>query len=275
MDHIREAIAARQGLDNTIHFDRRSRLIVDFSPTRELSVTGFSRYSRDYTQFDDNGRIIGNAPSRSRSEREEKRRKKDPRDDNPVLLVSNFDEETTTMDVLFNLFSVYGNVIRIKILFGKRDSALIQFETSAFAQNARRCMDNLKLLGKKIRVTTSKYSEIAMPAPEDEEKHLTKEFLNAKYHRYRGESESYQKNLIQPTEVLHVSGVRDITEDQLREAFSNIGTVVKVKKLENHPTMALLEMENTEKAVEALVKLHLTEISGNAIRIAFSPNKVD
>ena len=43
-----------------------------------------------------------------------------------VLLVSNLNEELTECDHLFILFGVYGDVQRVKILFNKKDTALIQ-----------------------------------------------------------------------------------------------------------------------------------------------------
>ena len=43
-----------------------------------------------------------------------------------VLLVSNLNEDQTECDHLFILFGVYGDVQRVKILFNKKDTALIQ-----------------------------------------------------------------------------------------------------------------------------------------------------
>ena len=43
-----------------------------------------------------------------------------------VVIVSNLDESRVTTDVLFTLFGVYGDVLRVKILFAKKDTALIQ-----------------------------------------------------------------------------------------------------------------------------------------------------
>ena len=43
-----------------------------------------------------------------------------------VLLVSNLDENLTECDHLFILFGVYGDVQRVKILFNKKDTALVQ-----------------------------------------------------------------------------------------------------------------------------------------------------
>jgi hypothetical protein len=44
----------------------------------------------------------------------------------PVILVNNLDPERAMPEPLFNLFSTCGTVQRIKILYNKRDSALIQ-----------------------------------------------------------------------------------------------------------------------------------------------------
>lgn len=43
-----------------------------------------------------------------------------------VLIVSNLDSRVEP-DNLFTLFGVYGDVLRVKILFNKPDTALIQF----------------------------------------------------------------------------------------------------------------------------------------------------
>lgn len=45
----------------------------------------------------------------------------------PVVLVNHLDSERITLDALFNLFSTCGIVQKIKVLFNKRDTALIQF----------------------------------------------------------------------------------------------------------------------------------------------------
>ncbi len=44
-----------------------------------------------------------------------------------VILVNNLPDTKISPDVLFTLFGVYGDVMRVKILFNKRDSAMIQY----------------------------------------------------------------------------------------------------------------------------------------------------
>lgn len=52
-------------------------------------------------------------------------------DDTPVVLVSNLNADVVTPADLQVLFGVYGDVHRVKILFNKKDTALVQFATSA------------------------------------------------------------------------------------------------------------------------------------------------
>lgn len=46
-----------------------------------------------------------------------------------VLIISNLDPKFVTPEALFVLFGVYGDVLRVKILFGKPDTALVQLST--------------------------------------------------------------------------------------------------------------------------------------------------
>jgi RNA recognition motif-containing protein len=46
---------------------------------------------------------------------------------NKILIVSNLPIGITP-DVIFRLFSLYGNVQKVKIMFKKRDTALVEFQ---------------------------------------------------------------------------------------------------------------------------------------------------
>ena len=97
-----------------------------------------------------------------------------------VLLISNMNEELTQPDHLFILFGVYGDVQvssmtfyerrgdrltlsylqRVKILFNKKDTALIQLAEAQQASLAINHLDKTKLWGKVIRVMLSKHSNV-------------------------------------------------------------------------------------------------------------------
>ena len=54
-----------------------------------------------------------------------------------VLLVSNLDQESVSCYDLFILFGVYGNVVRVKILYNKPDNALLQMSDNGQAQTGK------------------------------------------------------------------------------------------------------------------------------------------
>ena len=56
-----------------------------------------------------------------------------------VLLVSNLNEEATDCDHLFTLFGVFGDVHRVKILYNKKDTALIQMAEAQQAVQVMAC----------------------------------------------------------------------------------------------------------------------------------------
>ena len=55
-----------------------------------------------------------------------------------VLLVNHLDERVKPQE-LFNLFGTCGDVMKVKILFNKRDSALLEFRNPAQAKAAKVC----------------------------------------------------------------------------------------------------------------------------------------
>ena len=80
-----------------------------------------------------------------------------------VLLVSNLDDGQTECDHLFILFGVYGDVQRVKILFNKKDTALLQMAEPQQAMLAMNHLDKVKLWNKQIRVMPSKHSNVQLP----------------------------------------------------------------------------------------------------------------
>ena len=72
-----------------------------------------------------------------------------------VLLVANLDEQVIfgrqrrdwlafqriTCDILFTLFGVYGNVLRVKILYNKKDNALLQMADNHQATTGRNTVE--------------------------------------------------------------------------------------------------------------------------------------
>jgi len=189
------------------------------------------------------------------------------------LLVSGLDEEKATPEGLFTLFGVYGNVHRVKILYNKKDNALIQMADPQQAQQAITFLDKCKLWGNVLRVNTSKIQLIQMPRDGQQDSNLTKDFVNSPHHRFKGRS---QKNYIfPPTAVLRLYNVASIQEDEIRSMFSQYGLVQGFKFFANDPKMALIQMSSCEEATLALMHLHNYQVGDNLhMRVSFSKSVI-
>uniref|UniRef100_A0A672G5D6 Polypyrimidine tract binding protein 2 n=1 Tax=Salarias fasciatus TaxID=181472 RepID=A0A672G5D6_SALFA len=192
-----------------------------------------------------------------------------------VLLVSNLNEEMVTPQSLFTLFGVYGDVQRVKILYNKKDSALIQMSDSNQAQLAMSHLNGQKMYGKIIRVTLSKHQTVALPRDGLDDQGLTKDYANSPLHRFKKPGSKNFQNIFPPSATLHLSNIPYVTEDDLRLLFSNAGGTVKAFKFFQDRKMALIQMSTVEEAIQALIDLHNYNMGANQhLRVSFSKSTI-
>jgi len=191
---------------------------------------------------------------------------------NTVLHVSNLTEGVVTPLMLFTLFGVYGDVIRVKILFQKKDSSLIQMNDSTQAQLAIKHLNGVRLFGKPMHVVMSKHHQVQMPKEGQDVENLTQDYTNSPLHRFKKPGSKNFQNIFPPSEVLHLSNIPpETSEDILKENFSLHGTVVGFKFFQKDRRMALIQLSNVEEAVKCLVMLHNFKLSDtNHLRVSFS-----
>jgi len=194
-----------------------------------------------------------------------------------VLLVSNLDENLTECDHLFILFGVYGDVQRVKILFNKKDTALVQMSEPQQALLAMNHLDKTKLWGKAIRVMPSKHTTVQLPKDGQPDAGLTKDYGNSNLHRFKKPGSKNYSNIYPPSSTLHLSNIpTTVEEPHLREAFGNIGLHVQAFKFfPKDRKMALVQLANVDEAIIALVKLHNYQLSETShLRVSFSKSTI-
>uniref|UniRef100_A0A3B4Y7D2 Polypyrimidine tract binding protein 2b n=1 Tax=Seriola lalandi dorsalis TaxID=1841481 RepID=A0A3B4Y7D2_SERLL len=191
-----------------------------------------------------------------------------------VLLVSNLNEEVSNTHP--NTTRVYGDVQRVKILYNKKDSALIQMSDANQAQLAMSHLNGQKMYGKIIRVTLSKHQTVALPRDGLDDQGLTKDYANSPLHRFKKPGSKNFQNIFPPSATLHLSNIpQDVTEDDLRLLFSNAGGTVKAFKFFQDRKMALIQMSTVEEAIQALIDLHNYNMGGNQhLRVSFSKSTI-
>ncbi|PBC26974.1 Polypyrimidine tract-binding protein [Apis cerana cerana] len=154
------------------------------------------------------------------------------------------------------LVSVYGDVQRVKILYNKKDSALIQMAEPHQAHLALTHMDKLRVFGKQIKVMLSKHQTVQLPKEGQPDAGLTKDYTNSPLHRFKKPGSKNYQNIYPPSSTLHLSNIpTTVTEEEIRDAFTKNGFTVKAFKFfPKDRKMALIQMPSMDDAVAALIK---------------------
>ncbi|XP_060702309.1 polypyrimidine tract-binding protein 1-like isoform X8 [Hemiscyllium ocellatum] len=196
---------------------------------------------------------------------------------NAVLLVSNLNPERVTPQCLFILFGVYGDVQRVKILFNKKENALVQMFDCTQAQLAMSHLNGQRLHGKAMRVTMSKHQTVQLPREGQEDQGLTKDYSSSPLHRFKKPGSKNFQNIFPPSATLHLSNIPpSITEDDLKLLFSSTTGMVKAFKFfQKDRKMALIQMGSVEEAIQALIDLHNHDLGENHhLRVSFSKSTI-
>ena len=194
-----------------------------------------------------------------------------------VLLISGLNETEATCDGLFTIFGVYSDVLRVKILYNKKDNALIQVADSTQAAVAMTNLDKIKVWGKPMRVAASKHSQVQMPKEGAPDGGLTKDYANSPLHRFKKKGSKNYSNIFAPSSTLHLSNIPPTTsEEELLDAFGKHATVKGFKFFPKDRKMALISMESVEQAVNALIHLHNFQLAENShLRVSFSKSALN
>ncbi|KAJ9166823.1 hypothetical protein P3X46_021520 [Hevea brasiliensis] len=185
--------------------------------------------------------------------------------DRCTVLVSNLNPDRVDEDNLFNLFSLYGNIVRIKLLHNKPDHALVQMGDGFQAELAVHFLKGAMLFGKRLEVNFSKHPNITQ-GPD------THEYINSNLNRFNRNAAKNYRYCCSPTKMIHISTLpQDITEEEIVSHLEEHGTIVNTKLFEmNGKKQALVMFETEEQATEALVCKHASSLAGSIIRISFS-----
>jgi len=194
-----------------------------------------------------------------------------------VLLVSNLNPERVTPQCLFILFGVYGDVMRVKILFNKKENALIQMADGTQAQLAMSHLNGQKLHGRAMRVTLSKHTAVQLPREGHEDQGLTKDYGNSPLHRFKKPGSKNYSNIFPPSSTLHLSNIPpSVVEDDLKMLFNSTGNLVKgFKFFQKDHKMALIQMGSVDEAIQCLIEFHNHDLGENHhLRVSFSKSTI-
>uniref|UniRef100_A0A8C1NF41 Polypyrimidine tract-binding protein 1 n=1 Tax=Cyprinus carpio TaxID=7962 RepID=A0A8C1NF41_CYPCA len=180
---------------------------------------------------------------------------------NSVLLVSNLNPESVTPQCLFILFGVYGDVMRVKILFNKKENALVQMSDGTQAQLG---IHNALHISTLSNLNFSKKLDSAT---------LTCLVLFTRLQELLQHLPSF---LYSPSFQYTVSPLNLDQSEHLRGLFLSSGSVVKAFKFfQKDRKMALIQLGSVEEAIESLIKFHNHDLGENHhLRVSFSKSTI-
>ncbi|XP_022250108.1 heterogeneous nuclear ribonucleoprotein L-like isoform X2 [Limulus polyphemus] len=178
-----------------------------------------------------------------------------------VMMVYGLNPEKMNADKLFNLFCLYGNVIRIKFLKSKEGCAMIQMGDPIAVEKSVTHMNGAMFFDHKMNLGYSKQAflnDVQQPYELPDGTPSFKDYMGNKNNRFTTPEAAMKNRIAPPSKMLHFFNTPSgITEDELKKLFEDAGVKppVSVKKFQSkseRSSSGLLEFAGVSDALEAL-----------------------
>ncbi|XP_028396801.1 heterogeneous nuclear ribonucleoprotein L-like [Dendronephthya gigantea] len=209
-----------------------------------------------------------------------------------VLMVYGLHPERMNCDRLFNLFCLYGNVIKIKFLTNKPGVAMIQMSDKMASEMIIKNLNGLELFDCKLVIAFSKHPYIAGSSTVNtlnDGTPATVTYTENRNNRFKyiPEGRAFSLTLYlgyqPPTRMLHFfNAPRNCTLDRLKDVFLTSGAESPIRgtffsKGSAKSSSGLLEMPRVQSAAEAVVLVNHVTINPEGggsytLKLAFSPS---
>lgn len=197
----------------------------------------------------------------------------------PVVLIYSLPEHLRDCDRIFNLFSLYGNIMRIKLL-KKSAGALVAFEDGIQAEGAIVCLNGLRMFGGVVEVDFSKHQFIPAPyTPEDAAS--TRDYASSPNNKFR--RQEHWQHIHPPMATLHFSnGAPTLSTPGLSSHIAAHGAMQprRIRFFEPRGSSrgdrksGLAEFSDPSACAEAIALVNNVVVEGFTLRLAFSINSV-
>ncbi|XP_050080512.1 heterogeneous nuclear ribonucleoprotein L isoform X8 [Anopheles maculipalpis] len=195
-----------------------------------------------------------------------------------VMMVYGLDNGTANTDKLFNLFCLYGNVVRIKFLKTKEGTAMVQMGDAIAVERCVQHLNNIPIGNDgKIQIAFSKQnflSEVTNPYTLPDHTPSFKEYTGSKNNRFLSLTQASKNRIQPPSKILHFFNTPPgLTDDQLIAAFSSNDchpSQVRMFPLKSERSSSgLVEFPSVALAVQAIMKCNHTAIDHKGTKFPF------
>ncbi|KAG1681987.1 Heterogeneous nuclear ribonucleoprotein L [Nymphon striatum] len=196
-----------------------------------------------------------------------------------VMMVYGMSHEKMNCIRVFNLFCLYGNVLRVKFLKTKEGCAMVQMGDPISVDRTIYNLNNLEFFEKKMQLAFSKQpflNEVQNPFDLPDGSPSFKAFLGNRNNRFTNADAASKNRISHPSKMVHFFNTPfGITEDDLKIIFSENEVVapVTIKMFSSkteRSSSGLMEFETTMQAVEAIVMCNHAAITIQNAKFPFT-----
>jgi len=206
-----------------------------------------------------------------------------------VLMVYGLNLEKLNCDKLFNLLCLYGNVLKIKFLKTKSNTAMAQMCTPGAVDRACQWLNGIKLYSLELSLSKSKQLHLVdsnqskFMLPDNSQSFV--DYSNSRNHRFTSQKMAKMNRLQKPNKILHYfNAPAKFTEQQIKQLCSEqIDCEPQVKVFPprdefSKTSSGLLEFQSIHEAVVALIQLNHHEVeteesSSRTLKLCFSSSR--
>ncbi|KAK5973824.1 HnRNP-L/PTB/hephaestus splicing factor family protein [Trichostrongylus colubriformis] len=186
-----------------------------------------------------------------------------------VLMIYGIDHEKLNCEKLFNLLCQYGNVLRIRFMATKKDTAMAELGTPTAVGNALKYLQGVTLFGLTLQLKPSIQAavrEVTDPFELPDGSPSFRDYSMSALQRFSTPDQAARNRLIYPTNVLHwYNAPVNMDEAKIRQIFAErnapeLKSVTVFVGKSDRSSSGLVELESIEKANEALALANHTPV---------------
>merc|ERR1719474_1469707 len=181
-----------------------------------------------------------------------------------VTMVYGLDCHKMSCSRIFNIFCLYGNVVRVKFLKTKEGCAMVQMGDSLAVERVVTNLNNITFFDSKMQLGFSKQAflaDVQQPYELPDVTPFFMDFMGNKNNRFINPDMASKNRIQPPAKILHFFNTPPgLDEEQLKQVFID-GEITEPKSVKLFPSKSksersssgLLEFGNISEALEGLV----------------------
>ncbi|CAD8206952.1 unnamed protein product [Paramecium pentaurelia] len=198
-----------------------------------------------------------------------------------VIYARWFDKKVVTSAMLYNIFSIYGNIDKM-IYLKERSSCLIQYVQQDHAAIAKDALNDIMFYGQQIKIFFSNYEEISLKTQPTKPGEIASD-LKTQEEYFQGGEETHRikpdstYTLAPPCDTIQVSNLtRNSCQNSIMQQYmQDFGQIKALKILSTgNKYLCILKYATIEVALTVLAKMNGLELDGKPIQINFSKQKL-